>query len=129
MASESAKAPRERRVLPRFAGCGLSAYVRPRGSFSRLSVEIIDFNRHGAAVHVHQPLNSEQVVYLTLKHGGTHLPRLIGVVHNCVTLETGFRCGIRFRPQSDLQFDSVMIEAQLAQLEGLLSDLENQGGE
>ena len=32
-----------------------------------MSVDIIDFNRHGAAIHVHQPLSSEQVVYLMIQ--------------------------------------------------------------
>ena len=124
MPIEPVTARRERRALPRYAGNGLTAYVRPKGRFSRLSVDVIDFNRHGAAIHVHQPLAAEQIVYLTLKHGMTRLPRIIGVVHNCVTLESGFRCGIRFRVRSDLQFDSEMIESQLAALEAMLSGLE-----
>ena len=111
---------RERRALPRFAGHEIAAFVRQKGSFSRLSVEVLDFNRHGAAIHLHTPLPREQVVFLTLKHGNTQLERIIGVVHNCLDLKTGYRCGIRFRTQSELQFDKSATEDQLAALESRL---------
>jgi hypothetical protein len=39
-------------------------------------------------------------------------------------MDEGFRCGIRFRTQSDLQFDREMVEAQLATLELALAGLE-----
>jgi hypothetical protein len=107
----------ERRALPRLDGREISAFVRLKGSFSRLSVEVLDFNRHGAAIHLHIPLPREQVIFLTLKHGSTQLERIIGVVHNCLDLESGYRCGIRFRTQSELQFDKTVIENQLATLE------------
>ncbi len=121
MPVDSTQPTRERRALPRYAGGEISAYVRRKGSFGRLSVEIVDFNRHGAAIQLHQPLPAEQVVYLTLRHGMTQLERIIGVVHNCVNVASGFRCGIRFRTQSDQQFDRLMIEGQLAELEARLS--------
>lgn len=107
----------ERRALPRLEGQKISAFVRLKGSFSRLSVEVLDFNRHGAAIHLHSPLPREQVVFLTLKCGTTQLQRIIGVVHNCLDLKSGYRCGIRFRTQSELQFDKAAIEDQLAALE------------
>ncbi len=112
----------ERRVLPRLQGRQISAFVRCKGSFSRLTVDVLDFNRFGAAIHLHTPLPREQVVFLTLKLGTTQLERIIGVVHNCLALESGFRCGIRFRTQSELQFDKAAIEDQLAALEGDLCD-------
>ena len=119
----SASEPRsdERRALPRLEGQEISAFVRQKGSFSRISVEVLDFNRHGAAIHLHTPLPREQVVFLTLKLGSTQLERIIGVVHNCLDLKGGFRCGIRFRTQSDLQFDKAATEDQLAELESRLS--------
>lgn len=112
----------ERRALPRLPGQQISAFVRRKGSFNRLSVEVLDFNRHGAAIQLHTPLPREQVVFLTLKLGSTQLERIIGVVHNCLDLKSGYRCGIRFRTQSDLQFDKAVIEDQLAALEGHLSE-------
>lgn len=112
----------ERRALPRLDGRAISAFVRLKGTFSRQSVEILDFNRHGAAIHLHTPLPNEQVVFLTLKHGSTQLERIIGVVHNCLDTQAGYRCGIRFRTQSELQFDKAVTEDQLARLEGQLSD-------
>jgi hypothetical protein len=45
------------------------------------------------------------------------LERIIGVVHNCLPMASGFRCGIRFRTQSTLQFDRMVIEGQLEALE------------
>ncbi len=107
----------ERRALPRLEGQEISAFVRLKGSFSRLSVEVLDFNRHGAAIQLHIPLPREQVVFLTLKHGETQLERVTGVVHNCLDLKSGYRCGIRFRTQSELQFDKAVTEDQLAMLE------------
>lgn len=111
----------ERRGLPRLEGPDISAFVRLKGSFSRISVEVLDFNRHGAAIHLHTPLPPGQLVFLTLKHGATQLERIIGVVHNCLDLKSGFRCGIRFRTQSELQFDQTAAEAELAALESRLS--------
>ena len=111
----------ERRALPRLEGQDISAFVRLKGSFSRITVEVLDFNRHGAAIHLHTPLPLQQVVFLTLKHGATQLERIIGVVHNCLDLKSGFRCGIRFRTQSELQFDKAATEDQLAALESHLS--------
>ena len=107
----------ERRALPRLDGQQIAAYVRRKGSFSRQSVEVLDFNRHGAAIHLHTPLPREQVIYLTLKLGATQLERIIGVVHNCLNLKSGYRCGVRFRTQSDLQFDRAAIEDELVALE------------
>ena len=111
----------ERRALPRLEGQQISAFVRQKGSFSRLSVQVLDFNRHGAAVQLHTPLSREQVVFLTLKLGSMQLERIIGVVHNCLDLKDGYRCGIRFRTQSELQFDKAATEDQLAALESRLS--------
>ena len=111
----------ERRALPRFDGQQIAASVRRKGSFNRQSVEVLDFNRHGAAIHLHTPLPREQVIYLTLKLGATQLERIIGVVHNCLTLKSGYRCGVRFRTQSDLQFDRAAIEDELAALDRQLA--------
>ncbi len=121
-ARDSSPQAAERRALPRLEGQEISAFVRQKGSFSRLSVEVLDFNRHGAAIRLHTPLPQEQVVFLTLKHGATQLERIIGVVHNCLDIDSGYRCGIRFRTQSELQFDKAVIEDQLASLESRLSE-------
>jgi len=122
MSAETASSTEERRALPRLDGRQILAYVRPKGSLNWLSVEVLDFNRHGAAVQTHQPLAREKLVYLRLMHGMTRLERIIGVVHNCLPTDRGFRCGIRFRIQSDLQFDKAQIEGQLADLEATLCD-------
>ena len=50
------------------------------------------------------------------------LERVIGVVHNCLVHNQGYRCGIRFRTESLLQFDRNHVEAALAELETALRD-------
>ena len=113
--------PAERRTLPRLTGQEISAFLRRKGSFNRLAVEVLDFNRHGAAIQLQTPLPREQVVFLTLRHGSTELKKIIGVVHNCLGLASGYRCGVRFRTGSALQLDRSLIERQLALLESQLA--------
>ena len=82
---------------------------------------VLDFNRHGLAVHIDRPLPKDQLVFLSLDHDSVCVERVIGVVHNCLAHTGGYRCGILFRTQSDLQFDREQVEAGLAQMEDLLA--------
>jgi hypothetical protein len=100
------------------------ACVRLKGQLARVPVEVIDFNRHGLAIRCTRPLPKDSLVFLSLNAGEQVLDRVVGVVHNCLGMDEGFRCGIRFRTQSDLQFDREMVEAQLATLELALAGLE-----
>ena len=111
----------DRRSQPRFAPQALSALLRLKGELGRISVAVLDFNRHGVAIQCDRPLPKEAHVYLSLDDGVTQLERVIGVVHNCLTFDGGYRCGIRFRPQSKLQFDREVVEARLAELEDRFS--------
>jgi hypothetical protein len=113
-ASESAH---DRRRQPRFRSDLLVAHVRLKGQFNRVPVEVLDFNRHGLAVRIEQPLPKDQLVFLTLDTDQISVSRVIGVVHNCLPHSSGYRCGIRFRTQSGLQFDREKVELQLAELE------------
>ncbi len=114
MATESLQ---DRRSQPRFAPQALSAFLRLKGELGRTTVGVLDFNRHGLAVQCDRPLPKEAHVFLSLDDGETQLERVIGVVHNCLTLDGGYRCGIRFRTQSRLQFDREVVEARLRELE------------
>ena len=45
------------------------------------------------------------------------LDNVIGIVHNCIGLSDGYRCGIQFRTYSELQLDKAPTERVLAILE------------
>ena len=117
--------PQERRFHARFAGTGLSAHLRVKGRFGRVQLQIIDFNRHGLAAQLEQPLPKDQLVYLSLDSGVVSIARLIGVVHNCLATTDGYRCGIRFRTESARQFDRAAAESQLKALEQQLQALDS----
>lgn len=94
--------------------------VRARGHFSRKPARLLDFNRFGAALKTEQPLAKDKQLFITLKHPEVILPGVVGVVHNCIRENDGYRCGIQFRTRSDLQLDKDRIESALARLERLL---------
>ena len=48
-------------------------------------------------------------------------PNLVGVVHNSLRHQDGYRCGIRFRTQSNAQFDRQAVERQLIEIEGMIA--------
>ena len=113
----------ERRGRPRLPGsAGLSAELRIKGRMGQFSVQVLDFNRFGLAACCQRPLPKDQIVFLTLSDGERLLQRVIGVVHNCLSMDGGYRCGIRFRTQSALQFDREEVESALAALEADLLD-------
>jgi hypothetical protein len=111
----------ERRSQPRFLASHLSAQLRLKGQFSRVAIDVLDFNRHGLAIRFDRPLPKDQLVYLTLEFGDVILERVIGIVHNCLAQQQGYRCGILFRTQSILQFDREQVEASLSQIESGIS--------
>jgi hypothetical protein len=95
--------------------------LRQRGQFGFLSADVLDFNRHGLAALVERPLPKDKVVFLNLHCAGLRLREVVGVVHNCVAQGNGFRCGIRFRTQSHLQFDREDVEYALREIEGRMA--------
>ncbi len=118
----------DRRSQPRFRGLHLTAQLRLKGQFGRTPVQVLDFNRHGLAVRSDRPLPKDQVVFLSLDDGQQTLDRVIGVVHNCLDQDGGFRCGILFRTQSSLQFDREMVEKQLRVMERTLAETGTEQG-
>ena len=77
----------------------------------------VDFNRHGIAIVIDQPLRQAKKIFVSIECGGTALNDIVGVVHNCIVQDQGYRCGIQFRTRSTLQFDADEVEAKLIDLE------------
>ena len=109
--------PAERRLEPRFPTDDLVVGVRVKGRLARLEGVAIDFNRHGLALVLDQPIRKDATVYIDLNNGDTHLDHVVGVVHNCTSLEFGYRAGVQFRTQCALQHDQASIEQTLTILE------------
>ena len=107
----------ERRSRPRYPGDGLWVSVRKKGRLAQIEGIAQDFNRHGLALLLDQPLPKDSTVYVSLHNGELKLDNVIGVVHNCISLRTGYRCGIQFRTCSNLQMDQAFTEQELVILE------------
>lgn len=107
----------ERRTTPRFEAKGLAITVRAKGRLARLTGMVLDFNRHGIAVFLDQPLTKHHPVFVNLHAGSRHLRDLIGVVHNCTAFAEGYRCGIQFRTESIMQLDPDLVRETLEVLE------------
>lgn len=113
----------ERRVAPRFRSDGLLVGVRVRRRFGRLDGVAVDFNRYGVAFVLDQPLPKDKIVYVALSNGSMRIDNVVGVVHNCVAQAQGFRCGVQFRTNSELQFDIPLVERELRILEARFKTL------
>ena len=88
--------------------------VPNRGRAARLQ-------RHGLAVRFDRPLPKDKLVFLSMHSTDLHLDQVIGIVHNCFAQDDGYRCGIRFRTQSALQFDRELVEGALLEIESKLT--------
>lgn len=107
----------ERRTQPRYDATGLAVSVRAKGRLARLRGMVLDFNRHGLAVFLDQPLTKHLQVFLHLRAGSRQVQDLIGVVHNCTAFAEGYRCGIQFRTDSVMQLDPDEVRDLLQNLE------------
>lgn len=107
----------ERRYQPRYPADGLMVYVRKKGRFAQLEGLATDFNRHGLALVIDQPLPKDALVFISLASGDLRVNDVLGVVHNCCSCPGGYRCGIQFRTGSDVQMDQAMTEQELSILE------------
>ncbi len=107
----------ERRALPRLPAEGMLVRVRRKGRIGRLEGIARDYNRHGIGLVLDQPLPKDATVYISMVCGDDRLENVIGIVHNCLALDGGYRCGIQFRTTSHLQMDRCAIELALTQLE------------
>lgn len=107
----------ERRSKPRYPTDGLLVSVRRKGRLGLLEGLAQDFNRHGVALLVDQPLRKDTKLYVSLISGDMKVDNVIGIVHNCIALTDGYRCGIQFRTNSELQLDKEMTAHALVILE------------
>ncbi len=114
----------ERRSKPRYSTDGLLVSVRKKGRMGQLQGLAQDFNRHGLAMIIDQPLPKDATVYVCLVSGDLRLDNVIGVVHNCIGMAKGYRCGIQFRTNSDLQMDQEFTEQELYILEARFKALQ-----
>ncbi len=124
----------ERRSTSRLQVDGLWVGVRMKGRLTLLQGIAQDFNRHGLAVILDQPLPKEATVFISLhcvfadsqypaNSTAIKVENIIGVTHNCTAQTEGFRCGIQFRITSELQCDKREIERNLLELESYFGDL------
>jgi hypothetical protein len=99
--------------------------VRKKGHLGHLAGLAHDFNRHGLALIIDQPLPKDTTVYVSLSSGDMRLDDVIGVVHNCIALPTGYRCGIQFRTCSGLQLDQELTEQELGIFEARFKSMQS----
>ena len=107
----------ERRALPRLPAEHMLVRVRRKGRIGRIEGIAKDYNRHGIGLVLDKPIPKDTTVYISMASGGQRLENVIGVVHNCLAVDGGYRCGIQFRTTSHLQMDRCAIEQALTQLE------------
>ena len=107
----------EKRSTARYSSDGLVVQIRRKGRITHLDGLASDFNAFGLAVVLDQPLTQDSTVFLTLMCGSTKITDVVAVVHNCVSLEHGYRCGLQFRTNSGLQSDCRETEKQLRIME------------
>lgn len=110
-----------RRTAPRLEVDQLLVSVRRKGHLTRLIGMAVDFNRHGIALLVDQPICKDTKLYLKLQSPEINIDNVIGVVHNCVPMDNGYRCGIQFRTGSALQNDQRNVEESLSTMESYLA--------
>lgn len=112
----------ERRSGPRYPTDGLMVSVRKKGRLAQLQGIAQDFNRHGVAVQIDQPIGKDTEIFVTLASGEIHIQNVAGIVHNCVAVKTGYRCGIQFRTASRRQADQHAINKRLCLLESRIEE-------
>ena len=110
-------APAERRLKDRYPADGLVVSVRKKGGLLHLQGLATDFNRHGIALLLKQALVKDSKVYISLTLGDIQVQNVVGIVHNCLALKEGYRCGIQFRTASNQQAEQTETNIRLRILE------------
>jgi len=112
----------DRRQAPRLTADAVFATLRLHYRLGRIRADVLDFNRHGMSVRLDRALPMHHAVELTLCHGTIAIEGIVGVVHNCRSLNDGtYRCGVRFRTDAQAQFDRDQIREALHALESLMA--------
>ena len=107
----------ERRLKTRYPTDGLVVSVRKKGGLLHLQGLAADFNRHGIALLLNQALGKDSKVFISLAFGEIQVHNVVGIVHNCVALKEGYRCGIQFRTASNQQMEQTETNLRLRNLE------------
>jgi PilZ domain-containing protein len=107
----------ERRLKARYPTDGLVVSVRKKGGLLHLQGLAADFNRHGIALLLNQALSKDSKVFISLVYGDIQVHNVVGIVHNCVALKDGYRCGIQFRTASNQQMEQTETNLCLRKLE------------
>ena len=107
----------ERRLKARYPADGLVVSVRKKGGLLHLQGLATDFNRYGIALLLKQALGKDSKVFISLGIGETQVHNVVGIVHNCVALNEGYRCGIQFRTASNQQMERSETNLRLRKLE------------
>ncbi len=107
----------ERRLRARYPSDGLVVSVRKKGGLLNLQGLAADFNRHGIALLLNQALSKDSKVFISLGLGEIQIQNVVGIVHNCVALPEGYRCGIQFRTASNQQMEQTETNVRLRMLE------------
>ena len=107
----------ERRLKDRYPADGLVVSVRKKGGLLHLQGLAADFNRHGIALLLKQSLAKDSNVFVSLGLGDTQVHNVVGIVHNCIALKEGYRCGIQFRTASNQQAEQTETNVRLRALE------------
>jgi len=107
----------ERRLNLRYPADGLVVSVRKKGGLLHLQGLATDFNRHGIALLLNQALGKDSKVFISLGLGDIQIQNVVGIVHNCVALQEGYRCGIQFRTASNQQMEQTETNMRLRKLE------------
>ncbi len=118
----------ERRHHQRFLPSVMTVRFRRRGALRQLAAAALDFNRHGLAMLAEVPLSKDQHLFVRLVHEGLETSTVVAVVHNCLRLEKGYRCGLRFRLNSELQQDPLEVAEELMALELALARAAQEDG-
>jgi len=113
----------ERRARQRVPANGLLVTVRRSGRISRLEGAAVDFSRFGVGIILDQSLPKDSLVYLKIVGAAHYLDGVIGIVHNCIALDAGYRCGIQFRTSSELQDNQQQIKTSLTRLENQFKNI------
>lgn len=106
----------------------MTATVRPKGNLSRQNAEVIDFNHCGVALVTPRELPVERPLFVSLRLDELCIDSVIAVAHNSVASGEGYRSGLRFRCDSELQLDSQETVELLKLMERRLAELTDEHG-
>jgi hypothetical protein len=101
----------------------MTASVSVRFRIGSCQGTVIDFNRHGVTIELTHRIPLHKPLFVDLRYGRLDTETVVATAHNCRALDGGrrFRCGIRFRTDSNLQLDRDEVESALRKVEAELA--------